>query len=51
MGTYWHSYAAIISTEPEVIKQLIEETADIYKGYEQVSEGSEIAIEEVKTIV
>ena len=41
MGVYWRSYAAIISTEPEVIKQLIEKAANIHKSYEQVSEGSE----------
>ena len=41
MGAYWHSYAVVISTQPEVIKQLIEEAANIYKGYERVSEGSE----------
>ena len=41
MGVYWHSYAGVISTEPEVIKQLIEEAANIYKSYKQVLEGSE----------
>ena len=41
MGTYWHSYAGVISTEPEVIKQLIEKAANIQQGYERVSEGRE----------
>lgn len=41
MGVYWRSYAGIISTEAEVIKQLIEEAANIYNVHELVSKGSE----------
>ena len=42
MGVHWRSYAGVISTEPEVIKQLIEEAAteDVTNVYDLTIDGN-----------
>ena len=41
MSVYWHSYAGVISTEPEVIKRLIEEgSEDVTNAYDLTIDGN-----------
>ena len=42
MGVFWYSKAEVISTEPEVIKKLIEEIAEVLVENEDSADGTRI---------
>ena len=46
MGVSWYSEAEVISTEPEVIKQLIEEIAEVWVENEDTRDGTRIKVSE-----